>query len=67
MSARNFQVHIHRNLPYADLMRLLERTAAMDHSRFDSFALVLLSHGNQVWKFVQPFITFTTFKNSLCQ
>ena len=42
------QVHIHRNLPYGELSRLLEKTAAMDHTRSDCFALVFLSHGNMV-------------------
>ena len=43
-----FQVHIHRNLNYSDLIKLLERTAMSDHTKYDCFAMVFLSHGNQV-------------------
>lgn len=42
-----FEVHIHKNLNYADVTQLLDQTASLvDHSDSDCFALVLLSHGN---------------------
>ena len=34
-------------MAYGDLLRLLDRVAAMDHSAHDCFALIMLSHGNE--------------------
>lgn len=55
-----FEVHIHRNLRYSDIMNLLEEVAViMDHSGSDCFVMILLSHGNlgTVYAYDAPFPT----------
>lgn len=46
-TALTFEVHVHRNLNYADVTNLLDEIATlMDHSKSDCFVMFLLSHGN---------------------
>ena len=46
-NALKFEVHIHRNLNYADIATLLDEMASdIDHSHSDCFVMFLLSHGN---------------------
>ena len=46
-TALKFEVHIHRNLNYADIATLLDEMASdIDHSHSDCFVMFLLSHGN---------------------
>lgn len=58
-SKMGFEVNVQRNLHYVELMKLLERVAAMDHSDSDCFVLVMLSHGNEgtLYAFDNPFPT----------
>ena len=59
-TALKFEVHIHRNLNYADIATLLDEVAVdIDHTKSDCFVMFLLSHGNlgTVYAYDAPYPT----------
>lgn len=55
-----FEVHIHKNLNYADVANVLYETATtIDHSKLDGLVVFLLSHGNMgtIYAYDAPYPT----------
>lgn len=55
-----FEVHIHKNLNYADVANVLYETATtIDYSKLDGLVVFLLSHGNMgtIYAYDAPYPT----------